>query len=122
RCSYCYLEPICDELEEVRETVATSNFEVVRFDTEWDAAQGPVYGGDPASAERSKTRREMAEYLSAVESDGSQISAEAVAATLGRSVAEVEHRKFRLPLLGVGPGSTFTKPEYPPIPAQIERA
>ncbi len=122
RCSHCYLEPICDELEDVRETVATSNFEVIRFDTQWDAAQGPVFGGDPASAERSKTRREMVEYLSSVESDGSQINAEAVAATLGRSVEEIEHRKLRLPILGVGPGSTFEKPEYPPIPEQIERA
>jgi len=139
RCSHCYLEPICDELEDVRETVATSNFEVIRFDTEWDAAQGPVYGGDPASAERSKTRREMAEFLSAAEADGSQVSAEAAAASFGLAVEDLasrlgdgasrpgdgaggEHRKFRLPLLGVGPGSTFKTPEYPPIPAQIERA
>jgi len=122
RCSHCYLEPICDELESVRETVAQSSFSVIRFDTEWDAAQGPVFGGDPASAERSKTRRQMVEYLESIESDGNQISAEAVAATLGRSVEDIEHRKFRLPLLGVGPGSTFKKPEYPPIPAQIERA
>ncbi|MFO7564883.1 MAG: radical SAM protein [Enhygromyxa sp.] len=126
RCSHCYLEPICDELEEVRETVAQSNFEVIRFDTEWDAAQGPVFGGDPASAERSKTRREIVERLESIEADGNQISAEAVAATLGRSAEEVGHRKFRLPLLmdglGVGPGSAYKKPEYPPIPAQIEQA
>ena len=127
RCSHCYLEPICDELEDVRETVATADFEVIRFDTEWDAAQGPVFGGDPASAERSKTRREMVETLAAIEFDGNQISAEAVAATIGRNLAEGDHRKFRLPLLGaeslgVGPNSTFKKPEYPPIPKQIERA
>ena len=122
RCSHCYLEPICDELDDVRETVASANFEVVRFDTEWDAAQGPVFGGDPASAERSKTRREMVEHLARIESDGSQVSAEAVAATLGRSVEENEHRKFRLPLLGIGPASAFKRPEYPPIPEQITRA
>jgi MoaA/NifB/PqqE/SkfB family radical SAM enzyme len=122
RCSHCYLEPICDELEEVRETVATSNFEVVRFDTEWDAAQGPVFGGDPASAERSKTRREMVERLAEIEAAGDQVSAEAAAAVLRRDGSNTDHRKFRLPLLGVGPGSTYVRPEYPPIPAQIERA
>jgi hypothetical protein len=85
-----------------------------------------VFGGDPASAERSKTRREMIETLQAVEFDGNQISAEAVAATLGKSITEIQHRKLRLPLLaenlGIGPGGNYKKPEYPPIPAQIERA
>jgi MoaA/NifB/PqqE/SkfB family radical SAM enzyme len=122
RCSHCYLEPICDELEEVRETVATSNFEVVRFDTQWDAAQGPVFGGDPASAERSKTRRELIEKLAEIEAAGDQVSAEAAAAVLHKDGVDIQHRKFRLPLLGVGPGSTYARPEYPPIPTQIERA
>lgn len=131
RCSHCYLEPICDELESVRETVAQASFEVIRFDTEWDAAQGPVFGGDPASAERSKTRRELVEYLESIESDGNQVTAEALAATLGRNIEDLSHaggnhRKLRLPLLmdglGVGPSEIYKKPEYPPIPAQIERA
>ncbi|WP_106091623.1 radical SAM protein [Enhygromyxa salina] len=122
RCSHCYLEPICDELEDVRATVATSNFEVIRYDTEWDAAQGAVFGGDPASAERSKTRRKMVEMLADAEGDGSQIAAEAAAAAFGIPQDQVEHRKLRLPLLGVGPGSAYKKPEYPPLPTQIERA
>ncbi|PRP91247.1 Cyclic pyranopterin monophosphate synthase 1 [Enhygromyxa salina] len=122
RCSHCYLEPICDELEEVRATVAESSFEVVRYDTEWDAAQGPVFGGDPASAERSKTRRKMVELLAEAEGDGSQVAAEAAASAFGITPDEMEHRKLRLPLLGVGPGSAYKKPEYPPLPEQIERA
>ena len=122
RCSHCYLEPICDELEAVRSTIADSKFDVIRYDTEWDAGQGPVFGGDPASAERSKTRRKMVEMLADAEGDGNQITAEAAASAFGVSAEEVEHRKFRLPLLGVGPGSTFKKPEYPPIPTQIARA
>lgn len=133
RCSHCYLEPICDELDSVRETVAQASFSVVRFDTEWEAKQGPVFGGDPASAERSKTRRAMIEHLQSIEFDGNQVSAEAVAATLERTIGEPppsgqpgEHRKLRLPLLasslGVGPGSSYQKPEYPPIPTQLERA
>lgn len=122
RCSHCYMEPICDTLEEVRETVAESSFEVVRYDTEWDAKQGPVFGGDPASAERSKTRRKMVELLAEAEGDGSQIAAEAAASAFGMSSDEIEHRKLRLPVLGVGPSSAYKKPEYPPIPTQIERA
>lgn len=122
RCSHCYLEPICDELESVRSVVAESKFEVIRYDTEWDERQGPVFGGDPASAERSKTRRKMVEMLAEAEGDGNQITAEAAAAAFGVSPTEVEHRKLRLPLLGVGPGSLYKKPEYPPIPTQISRS
>ncbi len=120
RCSHCYLEPVCDTLEEVRETVAKSRFEVVRYDSEWDEHQGPVYGGDPASAERSQTRRKMVEFLSAAEAEGSQVTAEAAAAALGEDPDKIKHRKLHLPLLGGGLG--YQKPEYPPIPAQIERA
>lgn len=122
RCSHCYLEPICDELEDVRATVAKSSFAVVRYDTEWDAHQGPVFGGDPASAERSNTRRKLVEMLAEAEGDGNQIAAEAAAAAFGIDANQIEHRKLRLPLLGVGPGSAYQKPEYPPIPTQIERA
>ena len=122
RCGHCYLEPICDELEDVRATVAKSSFAVVRYDTEWDAHQGPVFGGDPASAERSNTRRKLVEMLAEAEGDGNQIAAEAAAAAFGIDANQIEHRKLRLPLLGVGPGSAYQKPEYPPIPTQIERA
>lgn len=122
RCSHCYLEPVCDELDEVRSTVAESSFEVVRYDTQWDAQQGPVYGGDPASAERSKTRREMVELIKEAEASGDQITAEAAAAAFGKTPEEIEHRKFRLPLLGQGPGSAFERPEYPPLPEQVDRA
>ncbi|NVB39339.1 radical SAM protein [Pseudenhygromyxa sp. WMMC2535] len=121
RCGHCYLEPVCDELDEIRGTVAASSFEVVRYDVAWDAAQGPVYGGDPASAERSKTRRQMIELLNQAEADGSQITAEAAAVALGKDPEQIEHRKLRLPLLGQ-PGSGYQKPEYPAIAEQIERA
>ena len=122
RCSHCYLEPVCDELEEVRATVAASSFSVIRYDTEWDAQQGPVFGGDPASAERSKTRRKMVEMLAEVEADGGQIASEAAAAAFGVTPNEIEHRKLRLPLLGVGPNNAYKKPEYPPFAKQIEQA
>src|SRR5205807_1270909 len=52
RCKYCYLERLCDRLEGVRADVAQGDFEIVRVDSEWEAMQEPVFGGDPASARR----------------------------------------------------------------------
>ncbi len=54
RCKYCYLERLCDTLYDLRRLVAAQGFERVRVDTEWEAHQGPVYGGDPASARRAR--------------------------------------------------------------------
>jgi MoaA/NifB/PqqE/SkfB family radical SAM enzyme len=54
RCRYCYLSRLCDTLDDVRETVHEERFEAVRLDAGWEAKQGPVYGGDPASARRAK--------------------------------------------------------------------
>jgi hypothetical protein len=54
RCRYCYLERLCDTLDEVRSTVSEGTFRVVRLDTEWEAQQSPVFGGDPASARRAR--------------------------------------------------------------------
>jgi molybdenum cofactor biosynthesis enzyme MoaA len=54
RCKYCYLERLCDTLEGVLGTVEEKRFDVVRIDTEFEAALPPVFGGDPASARRSK--------------------------------------------------------------------
>src|SRR5262249_18150935 len=53
RCRYCYLEKLCDTLDGVRAQLAQRTFEVIRVDTEWEAKQEPVFGGDPASAKRS---------------------------------------------------------------------
>jgi MoaA/NifB/PqqE/SkfB family radical SAM enzyme len=52
RCKYCYLEKLCDTLEVVRAGVRVGDYEVVRVDSEWEAKQEPVFGGDPASARR----------------------------------------------------------------------
>jgi MoaA/NifB/PqqE/SkfB family radical SAM enzyme len=54
RCKYCYLERLCDTLEGVIATVDEKRFDVVRVDSDWEATQPPVFGGDPASARRSK--------------------------------------------------------------------
>ena len=54
RCRHCYLEPLCDELEVVRERVAARRFEILRVDSEWEASLPPVFGGDPASRRRAR--------------------------------------------------------------------
>ncbi len=58
RCRYCYLQRLCDTLDEVRETVHEERFDAVRVDTTWEASLGPVYGGDPASARRARREAE----------------------------------------------------------------
>ena len=52
RCRYCYLEQLCDRLEDAQQTTHEHAFERVRIDTEWEASLPPVFGGDPASARR----------------------------------------------------------------------
>lgn len=52
RCRHCYLENLCDTLYDIRHQVAQQAFERVRIDTEWEAQQEAVFGGDPASAQR----------------------------------------------------------------------
>jgi MoaA/NifB/PqqE/SkfB family radical SAM enzyme len=54
RCKYCYLERLCDTLEGVIATVDEKRFDVVRVDSAWEAKQPVAFGGDPASARRSK--------------------------------------------------------------------
>ncbi len=51
QCRHCYLQPLCDTLDEVRATIA-DRFDVIRVDTGWEATLPPIYGGDPASAKR----------------------------------------------------------------------
>ncbi|MBK7398762.1 MAG: radical SAM protein [Myxococcales bacterium] len=57
RCKHCYLEPLCDTLEGVLDTLDQRRFAVLRVDTEWEAQQAPVFGGDPASARKTRPAR-----------------------------------------------------------------
>lgn len=54
RCRYCYLQKLCDTLESTIATVAERAFDVVRVDTTFEASLPAPFGGDPASAKRSK--------------------------------------------------------------------
>ncbi|MGZ5969872.1 MAG: radical SAM protein, partial [Polyangiales bacterium] len=54
RCKYCYLQRLCDTLEGVLDTMEQKSFTVLRVDTEWEAKQPAVFGGDPASAKKKR--------------------------------------------------------------------
>lgn len=58
RCRYCYLERLCDTLEETQRSYHAARFERLIVDTTWEAKQPPVYGGDPASARRARAEAE----------------------------------------------------------------
>ncbi len=95
RCRHCYLEPLCDTLEDVRQVVAKGAFSRVRVDAH---AQAPVvYGGDPASKKRGDSRN--------------QVQAEA-----GAAMAATPEQPRRLPMW------TPTRPVYQPLPAMVEAA
>jgi MoaA/NifB/PqqE/SkfB family radical SAM enzyme len=95
RCSHCYLEPLCDTLDEVRDTVATGGFDAVRVEPAFEASLAPIYGGDPASAKRSEQIDQVVQEARAGQVDP----------------------RLRLPVLA------SAKPvAYPPLPEQVERA
>lgn len=92
RCRYCYLQRLCDTLDDVRAVVRERAFEAVRVDTEWEAQVGPVFGGDPVSAKMA--RKALADARSAE----TQAQGPAEGDTL-RGDAYDPKPKFRLPLL-----------------------
>ncbi|MCA9715615.1 MAG: radical SAM protein [Myxococcales bacterium] len=116
RCQFCYMEPLCDTLEEVRETVASRRFEVVRYDTEFEAAMPKIYGGDPASKKRSRSRMTA---LTRANESMSQVEQEAAASGI--------ESRLRLPVLSQ-PGATGnlggfpTRPVYVPLPELVRAA
>ncbi len=59
RCKHCYLEPLCDTLDEVREVAAEARFEVLRVDPTFEATLPPEIGGDPASAKWIEAQERM---------------------------------------------------------------
>jgi len=65
RCRHCYLEPLCDRLDEVRQTVAEQSFTRVRLEPRVEASMAPVYGGDPATKKRAEQRDQVAQEAQA---------------------------------------------------------
>lgn len=133
RCGYCYLQPLCDTLESVREVVEAAKFSLLRIDTQWEQQQAPVYGGDPASKKRAETQMR----LRARHEVESGIEAEAAAATV-RGVGEdgavpgdrsdvpgdrskLERGRVRLPVLAGGVPE-FRPPRVRALPALAREA
>ncbi|MFY0542016.1 radical SAM protein [Nannocystis pusilla] len=63
RCKHCYLQPLCDRLDDVRADLAGQAFEVLRVDAGADHHAPVAYGGDPASRQHAaaRLRRVLAE-------------------------------------------------------------
>ena len=121
RCGHCYLQPLCDTLEEVRETVEAARFAVLRIDTRWEEQQTPVYGGDPASKKRAETQ--MALRLAATAGLASGAEAEAAAATLlaPKTAVPEDRPRLRLPLVNAGLPA-FKPPKVRPLDALAREA
>ena len=121
RCGHCYLQPLCDTLEEVRETVEAAKFAVLRIDTQWEEQQTPVYGGDPASKKRAETQ--MALRLAATAGLASGAEAEAAAATLlaPKTAVPEDRPRLRLPLVNAGLPA-FKPPKVRPLDALAREA
>lgn len=54
RCKYCYLQKLCDTLEDVQTATLFPAYQAVRVDAGWEAKQPVAFGGDPASAKKAK--------------------------------------------------------------------
>jgi hypothetical protein len=65
RCRHCYLEPLCDRLDEVRALVQGQSFSRVRIDPRFEATMPEAYGGDPATKKRAEQRSQVAQEAEA---------------------------------------------------------
>ncbi|HGG57301.1 MAG TPA: radical SAM protein, partial [Nannocystis exedens] len=100
RCRHCYLEPLCDDLDGVREDLARDRFSVLRIDTRAQHDLPEIYGGDPASRKRAEERELHAEQAQ------------------GRSVDGLvpDSKRRRLPVLGMRAADPQAQPGPPPRP------
>jgi MoaA/NifB/PqqE/SkfB family radical SAM enzyme len=104
RCRLCYLERVCDTLYDTRDRVRDLAFETLRVDTEWEAHQGPVWGGDPASRKRAEVSLEPAEPARA-DHVGDHV--------VEGSTQDNARARLRLPVLGT---VSEDPPVIPPTP------
>ena len=123
RCGYCYLQPLCDTLEEVRARVEAADFAVLRIDTQWEDQQAPVYGGDPASKKRADTQMALRARYTAQDSGAEAEAAAAMApepVPADMSASKPVAPRLRLPLLGGVP--EFRPPKVRALPALTAEA
>lgn len=101
RCKLCYLQNVCDTLYGVRDRVLARDFERLRVDATWEAKQGPVWGGDPASSKRARALE-------------AQLAEGGVTALPSEDVAaDASKPKLRLPVVGQAPTAA---PSLAPVP------
>lgn len=76
RCKHCYLQPLCDRLDDVRAELAGLRFEVLRVDAGAEHHAPVAYGGDPASRQHAAARlqRVLAERARAAGGHGPEDS------------------------------------------------
>jgi len=100
RCRHCYLEPLCDTLDEVRADLGERRFSVIRIDTTAEALMPEVYGGDPASRKRAEERGQLGPPEE------------------GRAVEGLvpDPGRRRLPVLGMQAAEPQPRPGPPPLP------
>ena len=115
RCAHCYLQPLCDTLDELRDAVEAARFEVLRVDTEWEGQQAPVYGGDPASKKRAETQMALRARHAGL-SAGPEAEAAAAMAPV-----PADRSRLRLPLVNGGLPE-FKPPRVRPLPALAAEA
>lgn len=105
RCRHCYLEPLCDDLDEAREDLTENRFSVVRIDTNVEHDLPEIYGGDPASRKRAEERELRGEPGQGRNVDG----------------LVPAHERRRLPVLGMHAADPQLRPT-PPARALAELA
>jgi MoaA/NifB/PqqE/SkfB family radical SAM enzyme len=87
RCRYCYVQRLCDRLDDELGREAGS-YEVARVVTGWEASQPAPYGGDPASERRAAPDRRRLPVLGApAEPVATPTSARSLAERVARSGA-----------------------------------
>jgi hypothetical protein len=121
RCRYCYLEQLCDGLEEAQRTLHEHRFERVRLDAAAEAAIPPAFGGDPASSRRAQQGEPRGDGSSAGTAQGTSAGAaqgSSAGAAQGSSAGAAQGtRRVRLPLASAG-GSL----EHVPLPERARRS
>ena len=120
RCRYCYLQKLCDELEDAQRMLHEERFERLVLDAGWEKALPPVFGGDPASSRKISlplahqtprlTHRDLVER-----------ARRAGARSLDVRAPDLEAaRRALAPFAGLGAEVELELEEYAALPAALE--
>lgn len=115
RCRLCYLQKVCDTVYDVRDRVLSRGFDRLRVDATWEAHQGPIWGGDPASQKRAKM---LAAEAAALEDAGGHADSAGDHVADG-SIADNARAKRSLPVLGAVKATAQPEAYKPVEPAAL---